>query len=121
MTDDEAPWQPGDESADADVEWAFSGAHDIEFWVVREGQLVPAESADLERIAERERERSALPRLRTWERDQRHEHRPSVTSRIVSWCRGFSRRVRKARPAEQLAVESNHEGTSRGQQNAARR
>lgn len=88
------PWPPDDDRVtDPDVEWAFFGPHDVEYWVVRDGQLVPAEDSELERILERERERAAQGRLLRWEREQRHARRPGVVLRFVSWCRRLFRRA----------------------------
>lgn len=87
MSDEQ--WQPEDDSTtDPDVEWAFFGAHAIEYWVVRDGRLVPADGSELEHIAERERERAAEVRLLRWERGQRQTRQPGVVVRVVSWCRG---------------------------------
>lgn len=105
-------WPPGDDGADGatdpDVEWAFFGAHAIEYWVVRDGRMVPADGSELERIAERERERAAEARLLRWEREQRHVHRrrPGVVVRFVSRCRGLFRRApARGRPARVGAAE----------------
>ncbi|HEX6797807.1 MAG TPA: hypothetical protein VF116_08850 [Ktedonobacterales bacterium] len=60
MSMGDALWQRDDEGAtDPDVEWAFFGAHAIEYWVVRDGRLVPADGSDLERIAASARRRRA--------------------------------------------------------------
>lgn len=99
---DDESWLPGDGATDPDVEWAFFGVHDIEYWVVRDGRLVPADATELERIAERERERAAQARLPHWERAQRQERRSGVIARFVSRCRGWLRqssaRVRLPEP-----------------------
>ena len=101
MSMDQGPRQSGDDSADPYLEWVFSGAHDIEYWVVRGGHLAPADSGDLERIAEWEREWNALPRLRQWEWEREREpvalH--GVFVRLVAWCAGLGRRAVRTHPA----------------------
>lgn len=107
------PWELGGDATDPDVEWAFFGPHDIEYWVVRDGQLVPADGSELERIAEWERERAARARLLRWEREQAPVRMPSVFVRLVSWCRGLSRRTARVRRAESRVVEGQGDGTPR--------
>ena len=109
MNLDDAPQQPddSDDSADPYWEWVFSEAHDIEYWVVREGRLVPAERGDLERIAEWERERAALPRLHQWERARKRQPARgiSLVTRFVSWCAGLGSRAVGKHPGEPKSTE----------------
>lgn len=103
-------WQPGDDGADGaadpDVEWALFGAHAIEYWVVRDGRLVPADGSELECIAERERERAAEARLLRWEREQRRARSPGVVARFVWRCYALFRRGSgHGRPASASATE----------------
>lgn len=124
MSLDDSPWQPDDTpAADPYLEWVFSEAHDIEYWVVRDGRLVPAESSDLERIAEWERERSAVPRLHQWERQKVPARPPSVVVRFVAWCAGLRRYAVWAHPAGPKAIETivESDDSSRRRSDAATR
>ncbi len=107
MTMDDTPRQrdDNDDSADPYLEWVFSGAHDIEYWVVRDGRLVPAENGDLERIAERERERASVPRLRQWEREKGAGRSSGVFARFVTWCAGLRRHPARPHFARAQASE----------------
>lgn len=121
MSMDDEPLAPDDGAADSDVEWAFFGVHDIEYWVVRGGRLVPADAAERERIAERERERSALPRLRRWEREQRHARLPDALGRVVWWCRGLLQRGAHVRAVEPRAAEGRGHSMPRRRTDVAQR
>lgn len=111
---DDTPWQPGDDddSADPYREWVFSDAHDIEYWAIREGRLVPAERGDLERIAEWERERDALPRLRQWEREKQSVRSPGVVVRVAAWCVRLGRQATRAYRTQPKATEHIQTSTS---------
>lgn len=115
-------WQRNDEGAtDPDVEWAFFGAHAIEYWVVRGGRLVPADGSELERIAERERERAVQARLLRWEREQRGAHQPGVVARFVWRCRGLLRRAPKRGRLAAVSAAEDQRGAPRHQPGVARR
>lgn len=123
MSMGDEPWRPDDDgAADPDVEWAFFGAHAIEYWVVRDGRLVPAKGSELERIAECERELGAQARLLGWERERRRRgHQPSVIARFVWWCRGLVRSAVPAHLVEPKTTASQGESAPRRQSDVAHR
>lgn len=124
MRMDDRPWQPSGDSedrADPDMEWAFFGVHDIEYWVVRDGRLVPADASELERIAEGERERAAQARLLRWEREQRYDQRPGVIARFVAWCHDLARHPQHVPATKPPVVERSGDGTPHRRSDVARR
>lgn len=62
------------EDAELDVEDAFFGDHDIEYWVHKDNRLVPATDDEVAEIQEWGRESSALARLDTWKHTQARSH-----------------------------------------------
>lgn len=122
MSMGDGPWQPAGDAVMSDAEWTVFLTHESEYWVVREGRLAPADAAELERIAERERERTAQGRLLRWERERRRKARPAgVIARFVCWCRAVGLSVGRGNHASADVFEGSGDVPSRHPSDAARR